>query len=186
MSELICCWERPGPPPRALLHADCWRQRAGSCGAHTRRQVRTQIARRQPIWPTGETKFAQHEPRGAASGTKLSPHARPHRMFGTKLSLHARNGPIWRILRMQGEFYTVLTTKKPAGRILYRTRGGDRARRHNSTPGATGVEWKAPGDPQVPAPVPVDGLKAWRGFETRHRDQPTQISHVISLGHFWR
>ena len=85
-----------------------------------------------------------------------------------------------------GRVLTVLTTKKPAARILYRTRGRDRARRHNSTPGATGVEWKAPGDPQVPAPVPVDGLKAWRGFETRHRDHPTQISHIISLGHFSR
>ena len=75
-------------------------------------------------------------------------------MFGTKLSLHARNGPIWRNLRMQGEFYTVLTTKKPsresyvpfspprsrAGQTLYRTRGRDQASQHNNTPGPTGVK----------------------------------------------
>ena len=35
-------------------------------------------------------------------------------MCGTKLSLLARNGPIWRFFCMQGEFYTVLATKKPS------------------------------------------------------------------------
>ena len=42
-----------------------------------------------------------------------------------------------------------------AGRILYRTRGGDGARQHNNTPGTTGV--KAPEgseEPQDPAAVP--------------------------------
>ena len=47
-------------------------------------------------------------------GTKLSPHTPSHRMSGTKLSLLARNGSIWRFFYMQGEFYTVVTTKKPS------------------------------------------------------------------------
>ena len=74
------------------------------------------------------TLFAQQQPRQATSGTKLSPHTHPRRMCGTKLSQHephgptsgtklsplARNGSIWRFFCMQGEFYTVLTTKKPS------------------------------------------------------------------------
>ena len=60
------------------------------------------------------TKFARQAPVHGISGIKLSQHTRPHRLSGTKLSLHARNGPIWRNLRMQGEFCTVLTTKKPS------------------------------------------------------------------------
>ena len=35
-------------------------------------------------------------------------------MSGTKLSPHTRNGSIWRTFCMQGEFCTVLTTKKPS------------------------------------------------------------------------
>ena len=89
--------------------------------------------------PTG-TKLSQHIGLAGPTGTKLSRHIGLAGPTGTKLSQHTRNGPIWRILRMQGEFYTVLTTKKPAGRILYRTRGGDRARRHNSTPGTAGAK----------------------------------------------
>ena len=46
------------------------------------------------------TKLAQHEPHGPTSGTKLS-----------QLT---RNGSIWRFFDMQGEFCTVLTTKKPS------------------------------------------------------------------------
>ena len=74
------------------------------------------------------TLFAQQQPRQATSGTKLSPHTHPRRMCGTKLSQHephgptsgtklsplARNGLIWRFFYMQGEFYTVVTTKKPS------------------------------------------------------------------------
>ena len=74
------------------------------------------------------TKLSQHEPRGPTSGTKLSQHAPSHRMCGTKLSQHephgptsgtklsqlTRNGSIWRFFYMQGEFCTVLTTKKPS------------------------------------------------------------------------
>ena len=48
------------------------------------------------------------------SGTKLSPLTHPHRISGTKLSPLTRNGSIWRNPRMQGEFCTVLTTKKPS------------------------------------------------------------------------
>ena len=47
-------------------------------------------------------------------GTKLSLHARPRRISGIKLSLLTRNGSIWRFFDMQGEFCTVLTTKKPS------------------------------------------------------------------------
>ena len=54
-------------------------------------------------------------PKGSAnSGTKLSQHTHPHRMSGTKLSPLAQNGSIWRCFCMQGEFCTVLTTKKPS------------------------------------------------------------------------
>ena len=74
------------------------------------------------------TKLSQHEPHGPTSGTKLSQHAPSHRMCGTKLSQHephgptsgtklsqlTRNGSIWRFFDMQGEFCTVLTTKKPS------------------------------------------------------------------------
>ena len=61
-----------------------------------------------------ETNLAQHEPRGPTSGTKLSQHEPHGPTSGTKLSLLTRNGSIWRNLRMQGEFCTVLTTKKPS------------------------------------------------------------------------
>ena len=40
-----------------------------------------------------------------------------------------------------------------AGRVLYRTRGRDRASQHNSTPGPTGMERKTPEEPQDPAAV---------------------------------
>ena len=68
-------------------------------------------------------------------------------MCGTKLSLFTRNGSIWRVLPAQGEFCTALVSTTPsrenfvpfspprsqAGRVLYRTRGRDRAS-HDSTP----------------------------------------------------
>ena len=44
------------------------------------------------------TKLSQHEPHGPTSGRKLS--------------LFTRNGSIWRFFYMQGEFCTVVTTKK--------------------------------------------------------------------------
>ena len=91
---------------------------------------------------------------GPTFGTKLSQHTHPHRISGTKLSPHTTNGSIWRFLCMQGEFCTVLTTKKPsresfvpfspprsqAGQTVYRTQGRDQASQHNNTPGPTGVK----------------------------------------------
>ena len=111
--------------------ADAWSagesKRPGR-GARGRRQG-TAIAR-QPARGLRQstTLFAQQQPRQATSGTKLSPHTHPRRMCGTKLSQHephgptsgtklsplARNGLIWRSFYMQGEFYTVVTTKKPS------------------------------------------------------------------------
>ena len=111
--------------------ADAWSagesKRPGR-GARGRRQG-TAIAR-QPARGLRQstTLFAQQQPRQATSGTKLSPHTHPRRMCGTKLSQHephgptsgtklsplARNGLIWRFFYMQGEFYTVVTTKKPS------------------------------------------------------------------------
>ena len=121
---------------------------------------------------TPGTKLSQHTHPRHISGTKLSPHTHPRHISGTKLSPHTRNGSIWHFLCAQGEFCTVVTTKKPsresfvplwlaqhrAGRILYRMRGRDRASQHNNTPGTTGV--KAPEgpegseEPQDPAAVP--------------------------------
>ena len=43
--------------------------------------------------------------------------------------------------------------RSPAGRVLYRTRGRDRASQHNSAPGPTGMERKTPEEPQDPAAV---------------------------------
>ena len=78
-----------------------------------RYQCRARCRGRGPGWGTGgwrkpgncihgrchdETKLSQHEPRGPTSGTKLS--------------LLAQNGSIWHFFYMQGEFYTVVTTKK--------------------------------------------------------------------------
>ena len=60
------------------------------------------------------TKLSQHTRPHRMCGTKLSQHTRPCRMCGTKLSPLTRNALIWRNLRMQGEFCTVLTTKKPS------------------------------------------------------------------------
>ena len=74
----------------------------------------TNLAQHEPHGPTSGTKLSQHTPSHRMCGTKLSLHARPRRISGIKLSLLTRNGPIWRNLRMQGEFCTVLTTKKPS------------------------------------------------------------------------
>ena len=104
-----------------------------------RYQCRARCRGRGPGWGTGgwrkpgncihgrchdETKLSQHEPRGPTSGTKLSQHEPRGPTSGTKLSLLAQNGSIWHFFYMQGEFYTVLTTKKlsrenfvPNGRV---------------------------------------------------------------------
>ena len=132
-------------------------------------------------------------------GTKLSLHAPSHRMCGTKLSLLTRNGSIWRFFDMQGEFCTVVTTKKPS--------------RENFVPNAR-RRWGSPTQ-QDTRPHLCGGYRRDRcggcrrdrsgghrrnrlaraGFEARGlttlpagRDEtwPRQISHVISDGHFLR
>ena len=124
------------------------------------------------------------------SGTKLSPHTHPHRMSGTKLSPLAQNGSIWRCFCMQGEFCTVLTTKKPsrenfvpfspprsrAGRVLYRMRGRTGAS-HDSTPGTTSA--KGTGGPRGTGRGAGCRLAgpSWVGRTTARR-----ISHAIRLG----
>ena len=97
--------------------------------AHTIRcHGETNLAQHEPHGPTSGTKLSQHTPFHRMCGTKLSQHTPSHRLCGTKLSLHARprrisgiklslltrNGSIWRFFCMQGEFCTVLTTKKPS------------------------------------------------------------------------
>ena len=79
---------------------------------HPRRISGTKLAQHEPHGPTSGTKLAQHEPHGPTSGTKLSQHTHPRCISGTKFSQLSRNGSIWRFFCMQGEFYTVLTTKK--------------------------------------------------------------------------
>ena len=60
MLELICCWERPGPRPRALLHTDHWTRRRGdietndTSAATDTRQHETTIA-------TATAHAGQHE-----------------------------------------------------------------------------------------------------------------------------
>ena len=80
----------------------------------TPRRFGTKLSQHEPHGPTSGTKLSQHTPSHRMCGTKLSLHAPSHRISGIKLSLLTRNGPIWRNLRMQGEFCTVLTTKKPS------------------------------------------------------------------------
>ena len=179
-------------------------------------------------------------------------------MSGIKLSLLTRNGPIWRNLRMQGEFYTAFTTKKPSRENFvpntrqksseptqqhtrpHRSGGRRRVRRNRRARprcrlpvGRASMGWQdhrhtnfacnsidpnfnkrrkrcnsndansmfeqaagelhakllcrqaRPRGRQAPAGPPGGG-GAWPGFETRHRDHPTHISHIISLGHFLR
>ena len=78
------------------------------------RQSTTLFAQQQPRGATSGTKLSPHEPHGPTSGTKLSQHEPHGPTSGTKLSPLARNGLIWRFFYMQGEFYTVVTTKKPS------------------------------------------------------------------------
>ena len=102
----------------------------------------TKLSQHTPSHRMCGTKLSQHAPSHRMCGIKLSLHARPRRISGIKLSLHApshrmcgtklsqhdshgptsgtklslltRNGSIWRFFDMQGEFCTVLTTKKPS------------------------------------------------------------------------
>ena len=82
-------------------------------------------------------------------------------------------------------FIPLSPPRSRAGRILYRTRGRDGARQHNSTPGATGV--KPPegaggtGGPGHGAGCGRLTGPAWVGGASAR-----QISHIISHGHFSR
>ncbi|MEZ7673714.1 hypothetical protein O3684_10180, partial [Pauljensenia sp. 20925_1_27] len=92
----------------------------------TPRRFGTKLSQHEPHGPTSGTKLSQHTPSHRMCGTKLSQHTPSHRMCGTKLSQHephgptsgtklslfTRNGSIWRFFYMQGEFCTVVTTKK--------------------------------------------------------------------------
>ena len=80
-------------PHRYQCRARC-RGRGPRPSAHEREKPSNRTQGR----PTSGTKLSQHEPHGPTSGTKLS--------------LLARNGSIWHFFYMQGEFYTVVTTKK--------------------------------------------------------------------------
>ena len=110
-------------PHRYQCRARCrgGRARLGRRWVAEARQLHTRkVPRRNKSRPTRTTprrfgtKLSQHTPSHRMCGTKLSLHTPSHRMCGTKLSLLTRNGSIWRFFYMQGEFCTVLTTKKPS------------------------------------------------------------------------
>ena len=129
-----------------------------------RYQCRARCRGRGPGWGTGgwrkpgncihgrchdETKLSQHEPRGPTSGTKLS--------------LLAQNGSIWRFFDMQGEFYTVVTTKKLSREnFVPNTRQSCGSPTGHQAPPA----WRAPEGPVWRAPEgPV--WRARAGFEAQ-------------------
>ena len=57
-------------------------------------------------------------PSSGISGTKLALHTPPRGNSGTKLALLARNGPFWRVLRVQGELCTAVASNKPSRAIF--------------------------------------------------------------------
>ena len=189
--------------------ADAWSagesKRPGR-GARGRRQG-TAIAR-QPARGLRQstTLFAQQQPRQATSGTKLSPHTHPRRMCGTKLSQHephgptsgtklsslARNGLIWRFFYMQGEFYTVVTTKKPSrenfvpnarqrsSKPTQHTRHHRRVGHRRNRRGQRDRGDRGAGRPGRGAGGRLAGPTRVRRASAR------KISHIISHGHFSR
>ena len=166
-------------PHRHQCRARCrgGRARMGHRWVAETRQLHTRKApRRNKSRPTRTTprrfgtKLSQHEPHGPTSGRKLS--------------LFTQNGSIWRFFYMQGEFCTVVTTKKPS--------------RENFVPNA-GQRWGSPTQ-QDTMPHLCGGCRRDRsgghrrnrraraGFEARGlttlpagRDGtwPRQISHII-------
>ena len=136
----------PPPPVSSALQGP--RVRLGHRWVAETRQLHTRkVPRRNKSRPTRTT------PR--RFGTKLSQHTPSHRMCGTKLSQHTRNGPIWRFFYMQGEFYTVVTTKKLS--------------RENFVPNA-GQSWGSPTGHQAPPAWRVPEGPVWRaraGFEAQ-------------------
>ena len=101
-------------------------------------------------------------------------------MCGTKLSLLARNGPIWRFFCMQGEFYTVLATKKPSRESFVpnaRQRSSEPTQQH-TRPHRHGAE-----DTRGAAgPGRGAGCGRLVGPARVRRATARQISHAIRLG----
>ena len=118
--------------------------------------------------------------------------------FGTKLSQHTpltacpvQNSPRSPKMAQFGAIYACRESFVP----LFgqrNTEQGEFCTEHEAELGLATTAQQAPLVRKVPEKpeglpaVPADGLRAWPGFETRHRDHPTQISHIISLGHFSR
>ena len=100
-------------------------------------------------------------------------------MSGIKLSLLTRNGPIWRNLRMQGEFYTVLTTKKPSRENFVpntRQKSSEPTQQHTEPTGLGDAGGSGgTGEPGRGTGCRLAG-PAWVGRATA-----TQISHAIRL-----
>ena len=88
----------PSKPPTRRRHAA--KELSMAQNPHRHRSGGCRIAYKNGTVSVGATKLAQQQPR-------------PGR-FGTKLSLLTRNGPIWRSLRMRGEFCTAFTTTNPS------------------------------------------------------------------------
>ena len=92
--------------------------------------------------------------RGLRQSTALFAQQQPH------LAASVQNSPCSPEMAQFGAFSACRESfipfsppRSPAGRVLYRTRGRDRASQHNSTPGPTGMERKTPEEPQDPAAV---------------------------------
>ena len=107
------------PPPATVVERTCGSGRPRP-SAHEREKPSNRTQGR----PTSGTKLSQHTPSHRMCGTKLSQHEPHGPTSGRKLSLFTRNGSIWRFFYMQGEFCTVVTTKKlrrenfvPNGRV---------------------------------------------------------------------
>ena len=101
------CSAKPPPPPS-------WSAPAGPEGPAPVPMSGKSPATGPKGGPTSGTKLSQHTPSHRMCGTKLSQHEPHGPTSGTKLSQHTRNGTIWRSFYMQGEFCTVLTTRKPS------------------------------------------------------------------------
>lgn len=91
----------PSKPPTRRRHATTRRQRAPH-GA------------KPPPPPVWRLPYRLQERHSIGWRDKTRPTTTAPGRFGTKLSLLTRNGPIWRNLRMRGEFCTAFTTKNPS------------------------------------------------------------------------
>ena len=174
------------------------RARLGRRWVAEARQLHTRkVPRRNKSRPTRTTpcrfgtKLSQHAPSHRMCGTKLSLHEPHGPTSGTKLSLLARNGSIWRSFYMQGEFCTVLTTKKPSRENFVpnaRRRSSEPSQQHTRPHLCGGCRRDRSGGHRRNRRARAD-FEA-RGLTTlpagRDGTWPRQISHVISDGHFLR